>query len=58
MDRVSIAFILGCHEAELKFHQQIPQLLPCSEREECSAFVPAYEQALKRTVCITLTQPP
>ena len=58
MDRVSIAFILGYHGAEMKFHQQIPQLLPWSEREECCAFVPTYEQALKRTVCITLTQPP
>jgi hypothetical protein len=56
MDRVSIVFILGCHAAEVKFHQQIPQLLRYSEREECYAFVPTYEQALKRAVCITLTQ--
>ena len=56
MDRVSIAFVLGCHGVEMKFQQQIPQLLPCSEREECFAFVPTYEQALKRAVCITLTQ--
>lgn len=44
--------------SEVKFHQQIPQLLRCSEGEECYAFVPTYEQALKRAVCITLTQLP
>lgn len=47
MDRVSVAFIVGCHGAEMKFQQQIPHLLSCSAREKgVRRSPPTYEQAL------------
>jgi hypothetical protein len=59
MDRVSIALILGFQRAEMKFQEQISQLLSCSEREDHFTLASAVRAGLEtHCLCITLTQPP